>query len=65
MIAIGADGQKFKANLIEFDGGREAGWKSFSQTSEIPDGAKTFRVFLYLRYVKGTFDFDDIVVEFD
>lgn len=52
------------ANWIMIDGGGDARWKTVTQTNRIPEGMKTLRVALVLKYVSGEFDYDDIEVEF-
>jgi hypothetical protein len=51
-------------NWIGLSAGREPGWTSLSQTESIPKGSKAVHVECVLKFISGTFDFDDIVVEF-
>ena len=61
--AIGADDQKFGGWII-LVGGREPGWKTLGKTQDLPKEAKTYHVHFGFQFVSGTFDFDDISVEF-
>lgn len=60
---IGADGQKINVWIV-LDAGRDAGWKSLSNTDAIPKGSKALELIVALSWVTGNFDFDDVAVEF-
>jgi hypothetical protein len=61
---MGADDQLIGPWVINV-GGREAGgWKSLSKSIPVESGAKRLRVQFGAQVVSGTFDFDDIEVEF-
>lgn len=60
---LGADDQKFGEWII-LVGGRESGWKTLSKTVNIPTGAKAVYLHFGFQFVTGTFDFDDLAVEF-
>jgi hypothetical protein len=49
---------------IVLDAGRDAAWKSLSKTDKIPAGSKSLVLVCDLSWVSGTFDFDDVAVEF-
>ena len=60
---IGADDQETGGWTILI-GGHETGWKSLSKSAPVQNGAKAVRVLCMIQEVAGTFDFDDIEVEF-
>jgi hypothetical protein len=61
---MGADDQLIGPWVINV-GGREAGgWKSLSKSIPVESGAKKLRVQFGAQVVSGTFDFDDVEVEF-
>lgn len=60
---LGADERKFGGWVI-LVGGREAGQKALTKTGQIPDGAKALHLHFGFQFVTGSFDFDDIAVEF-
>jgi hypothetical protein len=60
---IGEDEKKFGPWII-LVGGRLDGWQSLSKTRDVEAGAKRLHVHFGFQFATGTFDFDDIVVEF-
>lgn len=56
--------EKPSSNWIMLDAGSDAKWKTVTSTSKVPEGMKTLRVGLVLKYVSGEFDYDDVDVEF-
>lgn len=45
-------------------GGKDAGWKTLTKGGPVVAGAKTMKVEVGAQFVAGTFDFDDVEVEF-
>jgi hypothetical protein len=60
---VGADGRGFGPHTVNV-GGKDAGWKALSKTGAVQDGATVLKVYVGMQAVAGTFDFDDIEVEF-